>query len=193
MVQRDNLLSNFGIPDLVYRLLHGIKPHKKPQIVGSSGKEVNVYSVSLKPVIMSLLLVHIYSTLIPKVSRDKDSAKRKIRRKYFRIHFSIAWSSFFFENCKNFFLADRNYFASFIKNAKTSLSLRFYHVHWCNWYIFTSRRDILNAIIAKLGGCYDKIYFIPMITLRTHSPGRRIRIPHRALGRLSKPLDTVRR
>ena len=60
MVQRDNLLRNFGIPDLVYRLLHGIKPHKKPQIVGSSGKEVNVYSVSLKPVIMSLLLVHIF-------------------------------------------------------------------------------------------------------------------------------------
>ena len=49
MVQRDNLLRNFGIPELVYRLLHNIKPNnKKPQIIGSSGKEVNVYSVSIK-------------------------------------------------------------------------------------------------------------------------------------------------
>ena len=46
-MQRDNLLRNFGIPDLVYRLLHGIKQHKKPQIVVSSGKELNVFSVSI--------------------------------------------------------------------------------------------------------------------------------------------------
>lgn len=44
MVQRDHLLRNVGIPDIVHRLLNGVKPNKKPQVKGSSGKEVNMYN-----------------------------------------------------------------------------------------------------------------------------------------------------
>ena len=45
MVQRDNLLRNLGVPELVYRLLNGIKPTRKPQMKSSSGKQINVYNV----------------------------------------------------------------------------------------------------------------------------------------------------
>jgi len=47
MIQRDNLLRNLGVPDIVYRLLNGIKPSRKPQIKSSSGKQINVYNVSI--------------------------------------------------------------------------------------------------------------------------------------------------
>ena len=48
MVQRDHLLRNLGIPDLIYRLLNGIKPRKKtqPSTTKSTCKEINVYNVS---------------------------------------------------------------------------------------------------------------------------------------------------
>ena len=46
MVQRDHLLRNLGIPDLIYRLLNGIKPRKKTDLTKSTCKEINVYNVS---------------------------------------------------------------------------------------------------------------------------------------------------
>lgn len=70
MVQRDHIIRNLGIPDLIYRLLNGIKPRKKTNMIKSTCKEINVYNKISK----SLPAMRTYATPSVQMQNPQSSS-----------------------------------------------------------------------------------------------------------------------